>query len=254
MSDAKDNQSGLVRLSKLMAERGICSRREADVYIEKGQVFVDGLQIKELGTKVSPDSRIELGAKALKSQKDLVTVILNKPIGYVSAQPEDNYKPAIQLLTLDNYFGPELNSEKQNIEPKRLNNLAVAGRLDIDSQGLLVFTQDGRIAKQLIGEDSNIEKEYLVRFRGDVNKEVLTKLSNGSLVLDGKKLKRAVAEQINPDQLRIILTEGKKRQIRRMCELVGLQVVGLKRVRIGSLVLGKLPEGKWRFLERGEHF
>lgn len=251
MDDLKNKKDdGKLRLSKLMAERGICSRREADAYIASGQVFVNGLQIKELGTKVDPDVRIELGAKALKSQKDLVTVILNKPIGYVSAQPEDNYEPAIVLLTNANYFG----DRAPTIEPRRLDNLAVAGRLDIDSQGLLVFTQDGRIAKQLIGENSSIEKEYLVRVQGITNREVLTKLSNGSLELDGKKLKPATAEKINEDQLRIVLTEGKKRQVRRMCELVGLKVVGLKRVRIGQLRLGKLPEGQWRFLERDEVF
>jgi 23S rRNA pseudouridine2604 synthase len=247
MQEPKDNK---IRLSKLMASRGICSRREADVYIASGQVFVNGLQIKELGTKVEPDVRIELGAKALKSQKDLVTVILNKPIGYVSAQPEDNYEPAIVLLTKTNYFGPH----DPDIEPRRLDNLAVAGRLDIDSQGLLIFTQDGRIAKQLIGENSDIEKEYLVRYIGHINREILDTLSNGSLELDGKKLKPAIAERLNEDQLRIVLTEGKKRQVRRMCELVGLKVIGLKRVRIGNLRLGKLPEGQWRFLERDEFF
>ena len=127
----------------------------------------------------------------------------------------------------------------------------MAGRLDIDSQGLLLFTQDGRLAKKLIGENSEIEKEYLVRFNGNLSEAKLKKLRSG-LELDGKLLKEASVESINADQLRFVLKEGKKRQIRRMMELVDLQVTGLKRVRIGNLRLSKLPEGKWRFVEPQE--
>lgn len=123
--------------------------------------------------------------------------------------------------------------------------------MDIDSQGLLLFTQDGRIAKKIIGEDSNIEKEYLVRVEGKLPADKL-KLLNHGLSLDGKALKPAKVEWLNEDQLRFVLKEGKKRQIRRMCELVGLKVTGLKRVRVGNLKLGKLPEGQWRFVEEEE--
>jgi 23S rRNA pseudouridine2604 synthase len=131
--------------------------------------------------------------------------------------------------------------------------LAPAGRLDIDSVGLIVFTQDGRIAKQLIGQDSQIEKEYLVRVEGTLSAEGLEKLNFG-LSLDGQPLKRAKVSWQNEDQLRFALREGKKRQIRRMCELVGLKVTGLKRIRIGSVVLGKLAEGQWRYLRADERF
>lgn len=247
----------LVRLSKLMSERGLSSRREADELITQGQVFVNGEQIKELGTKVTRDVKIELGGRALDKQSRLVTVLLNKPIGYVSSQPEAGYKPAIQLLTAENYWG----EDTPLTIPQRLNDLAVCGRLDIDSQGLLIFTQDGRIAKQLIGENSNIEKEYLVRVAGpydekgkDFLKADKLKLLNEGLELDGQKLKRAKVEWVNEDQLRFVLKEGKKRQVRRMCEMVGLKVHGLKRVRVGQVMLGKLPEGQWRFLEHTETF
>lgn len=232
-----------VRLSKVMTERGLCSRREADEFIEQGLVFVDGKRIQELGFKVTRDVHIELAAKALQKQSELVTIILNKPIGYVSAQPEPGYEPAIKLLVPENFFG----ERAPPINPIRMRGLAVAGRLDIDSQGLLLFTQDGRLAKKLIGENGEIEKEYLVRVQGDLPKEKLELLRLG-LELDGKKLKRALVEWVNEDQLRFVLTEGKKRQVRRMCELVGLSVKGLKRVRIGRLMLGKLPEGQWRFV------
>lgn len=236
-----------VRLSKLMAERGICSRREADEYIAKGLVMVDGIVIDQLGTKVDPQVKITLEAQALKQQKSLATIILNKPIGYVSSQPEPQYTPAIRLITPANQFG----TSKQKLSPEHMKGLAVAGRLDIDSQGLLLFTQDGRIAKKVIGEDSKIEKEYIVRVEGKLPPDQL-KLLNHGLSLDGKALKPAKVEWINEDQLRFILKEGKKRQIRRMCEMVGLKVTGLKRVRLGNIRLGKLPEGQWRFLEEDE--
>ncbi|MFP5519754.1 MAG: pseudouridine synthase [Bdellovibrionia bacterium] len=235
-----------IRLSKLMADKGICSRREADAYIEQGLVLVNGERITTLGTKVDPSVSITLEARALKQQKQLVTIILNKPIGYVSAQPEPGYTPAIRLLTAQNQWS-ENSKDKKRFDNSHLEKLAVAGRLDIDSQGVLLFTQDGRIAKKIIGENSEIEKEYIVRVEGKLPAEKL-KLLNHGLELDGQKLKPAQVEWINEDQLRFILREGKKRQIRRMCELVGLKVTGLKRVRIGKIRLGKLPEGMWRYL------
>jgi len=236
-----------IRLSKLMTQRGICSRREADVFIEQGLVVVDGQVINQLGTKVSPNAEIKLARQASQQQNKLVTIILHKPIGYVSAQPEDNYQPAIKLITRANQFG----ESGLKLWPEHLKGLAVAGRLDIDSQGLLLFTQDGRIAKKIIGDNGKIEKEYIVRVEGLLPDNRLQLLRHG-LELDGKPLKPARVEWINDDQLRFVLTEGKKRQIRRMCEKVGLRITGLKRVRIGKLKLGNLPEGKWRFLEAGE--
>jgi 23S rRNA pseudouridine2604 synthase len=237
----------LIRLSKLMTELGICSRREADSYIAQGLVYVNGERVQELGFKVRRDVKVELAAKAQQKQHQLVTVILNKPIGYVSAQPEPGYEPAIRLLTAENFEG----RGEPRVVPQKMKTLAVVGRLDIDSQGLLIFTEDGRLAKKIIGENSEVEKEYLVRVQGSLPKEKLQLLRRG-LELDGKKLKEATVEWINEDQLRFVLTEGKKRQVRRMCELVGLTVTGLKRVRIGNLKLGKLPEGRWRFLEEDE--
>jgi 23S rRNA pseudouridine2604 synthase len=237
----------VVRLSKLMAQRGICSRREADAFIEQGLVLVDGVVVNQLGVKVSPDVEITLAPQARKRQTDLVTIILNKPIGYVSAQPEPGYTPAIKLITSENQFG----KSDRKLRPEHLKGLAVAGRLDIDSQGLLLFTQDGRMVKKIIGERSGIEKEYIVRVSGSLPEDDLRLLRHG-LELDGKPLLPAQVEWINRDQLRFVLKEGRKRQIRRMCELVGLKVAGLKRVRIGEIRLGNLPEGKWRFVEPGE--
>jgi len=237
----------MVRLSKLMAQRGVCSRREADVFIEQGMVSVNGVTVDQLGAKVALDAEITLAPQAVKKQKELITIILNKPVGYVSAQPEPGYAPAIKLITVANQFG----KGNKRLMPEHLKGLAVAGRLDIDSQGLLLFTQDGRLAKKIIGEESRVEKEYIVRVRGLLSDDGL-RLLRGGLALDGKPLKPAQVEWINRDQLRFVLREGRKRQIRRMCDLVGLKVVGLKRVRVGNLKLGDLPEGKWRFLKADE--
>lgn len=240
-----------IRLSKLMSEQGLCSRREADKYIERGWVFVDGECVSELGTKIFPTQKIKLNKAAQTQQQSLVTLLLHKPVGYVSSQPEPGYQPAVNLIKPDTQFIDE--RSPQRFSPSNLRHLAPAGRLDIDSQGLLIMTQDGRIARQLIGADSKIEKEYLVRVKGTLPKEKLALLNHG-LSLDGKALKPAKVSWQNQDQLRFILREGKKRQIRRMCELVDLQVTGLKRVRIGKVKLGNLPEGMWRFLRKDETF
>jgi 23S rRNA pseudouridine2604 synthase len=239
-----------VRVSKLMAAQGLCSRREADGYIERGLVFVDGQRVTELGTKVHPHQRITLARAAASEQTARVTILLNKPVGYVSGQPEPGYKPAITLITPEAHWNED---EARRFERSHLKGLAPAGRLDIDSTGLLVLTQDGRIARQLIGQDSGIEKEYLVRVQGKLAPRGLDLLNHG-LSLDGSPLKRAKVVWQNKDQLRFVLQEGKKRQIRRMCELVGLSVTGLKRVRIGNVKLGDLPLGQWRYLRPNEKF
>jgi len=156
----------------------------------------------------------------------------------------------VSLIGAGNQFDRDT---AQRFHPSQLKNLAPAGRLDIDSTGLLVLTQDGRIARQLIGDDSKVDKEYLVRVEGRLQPEGLALLNHG-LELDGVKLRPAKVEWINDDQLRFELREGRKRQIRRMCELVGLKVVGLKRVRIGKVKLGDLPLGEWRYLREDESF
>jgi len=240
-----------VRVSKLMSEQGLCSRREADAYIERGWVYVDGVVVSELGFRVFPDQKITLSQSAQKNQLALVTILLNKPVGYVSAQPEQGYRPAVSLINAESRFSGD--RSVQRFSPVHLKGLAPAGRLDIDSQGLLVLTQDGRIAKLLIGDDSAVEKEYLVRVAGTLPEKSLALLRHG-LSLDGEALKPAKVSWQNEDQLRFVLRQGKKRQIRRMCELVGLTVLGLKRVRIGSVLLGDLPEGKWRYLRPDERF
>ncbi len=232
-----------------MSERGMCSRREADDYIARGWVYVDGQRVEELGTRADPAAKITLDKRTAAIHK--VTILVNKPIGYVSGQAESGYRPAVALVKPDNHYAQD--TSKTRFVRQHLKGLAPAGRLDIDSTGLLVLTQDGRIAKRLIGRDSALEKEYLVRVQGKLSEKGLRLLNHG-LELDGKPLKPAKVSWLNEDQLRFVLREGRKRQIRRMCELVGLKVTGLKRVRIGSVKLGKLPAGQWRYLGESETF
>ena len=274
---------GAIRLNKRLAELGLCSRREADDWIERGWVRVNG-QLAVMGLKVGPQDQVTVDRRADAAQAQRVTILLHKPVGYVSGQAEDGHQPAVTLIQARSHWTGD--ASRTRFAPAQLKGLAPAGRLDIDSTGLLVLTQDGRVARQLIGEDSSLDKEYLVRvvYEGGgapvvhhpdersaplqeigehdpvstnvqavFPREGLERLRHG-LSLDGKPLRPAQVEWQNPEQLRFVLTEGKKRQIRRMCEQVGLKVVGLKRIRMGRVLLGNLPVGQWRFLAPGEQF
>lgn len=259
---AADAPTG-IRLNKRMADLGICSRREADDWITRGWVFVNG-EPAAMGQRVQEADSIHVDKAAYVQQGQLVTFLLHKPVGYVSGQPEDGYPSAATLLGSASRWPGDKTPMRFLL--RQLRGLAPAGRLDIDSTGLLVLTQDGRIARQLIGADSTTDKEYLVRveyatLQGVVREQVqavfpvdkLALLRHG-LSLDGQALLPAQVDWQNPEQLRFVLREGKKRQIRRMCEAVGLHVVGLKRVRIGRIMLGDLPSGQWRFLRADEGF
>ena len=270
------------RLNKRLAELGLCSRREADDWIAHGWVYVNGA-VAEMGVKVTPQDRVTVERAAQRHQDNRVTILLNKPMGYVSGQAEDGHTPAVMLINPRTHWREDQSGLR--FTPPHLRGLAPAGRLDIDSVGLLVLTQDGRVARQLIGEDSTLDKEYLVRvvYEGgtptprhpdersaplqEINERdpvstnvqavfppaLLARLRHG-LSLDGQPLKPAKVEWQNPEQLRFVLVEGKKRQIRRMCEQVGLKVVGLKRIRMGRITLGNLPVGQWRYLAPNESF
>lgn len=264
MSD--DGQPGAgpagVRLSKRMSEEGLASRREADDWIARGWVRVDGRVVSELGSRVLEGQRITLDPRARRDQQSRVTVLLHKPLGVVSGQAEDGHVPARTLVVPDRRWRGD--RSPLAFSPSHRQGLVPAGRLDLDSTGLLVLTQDGRVAQALIGRDDEstlVDKEYLVRVapapgaaplaaRPDA---ALAPLRHG-LALDGVALRPAVVERVGPDRLRFVLGEGRKRQIRRMCEQVGLAVRELVRVRIGAVHLGDLPLGAWRYLAPGESF
>ncbi len=257
-----DKDAGSLRVSKRMSELGLASRREADEWIERGLVKVDGVVVDRLGARVLPGQQITVEPDAQLEQAQRVTVLLHKPLGYVSGQAEDGHTPALMLVNADSRWRSD--PHRQRFNSHQLRHLVPAGRLDLDSTGLLVLTQDGRIAKQLIGEDSLVEKEYVVQVRWNAEPdnaalhtsfpaELLERLRHG-LELDGKALEPAKVSWQSECRLRMVLREGRKRQIRRMCEAVDLQVLELKRIRIGRVGLGELPVGQWRYLGPFETF
>jgi 23S rRNA pseudouridine2604 synthase len=230
------------RVNKWLGQSGVCSRREAEGFIERGLISIDGETVTDTGRKILPGQTLTLadgdGPAAL-------SVVLHKPMGVVSAQPEPGQTPAVRLLTRAALVG-----ESPSI-PDRDTRLAPLGRLDMDSRGLLLLSEDGVLAKAIIGPESDLEKEYLVRVTGKITPEKIGRLCHG-LSMDGRQLKPARVSIVEGQQLRFILKEGRNRQIRRMCELVGLHVMDLVRIRIGSLELGDLAEGRWRLLSDAE--
>lgn len=229
------------RVNKWLAQSGVCSRREAEGLIADGLVSIDGEQVEDPGRKILPGQTLTLadrtdGGATLGG----FTAVLNKPVGYVSGQPEPGYTPAARLLTAANLTG-------EGTAPDPRASLPPLGRLDMDSHGLLLLSDDGVLAKAAIGPDSRLDKEYRVRVTGQLTAPKLQRLRHG-LSLDGRALKPADVTVVGAHTLRFVLVEGRNRQIRRMCELVGLHVVDLQRVRIGPLHLGDLPEGRWRVL------
>lgn len=231
------------RVNKWLAGEGVCSRREAEELIANGLVSIDGAVVAEPGRKIERGQTIEVADAYGAPAK--ISVAINKPVGFVSSQPEADQTPAARLLTKANLVGGA------DPMPTSRTSLAPLGRLDQDSRGLLLLSEDGVLAKAAIGEVSKLDKEYLVGVRGQINDRKLALLRHG-LELDGRKLKPAKIDVVEPWRIRFILTEGRKRQIRRMCELVELEVVDLLRVRIGPLWLGDLPEGKWRAITAAE--
>ncbi|MEL6662571.1 MAG: pseudouridine synthase [Pseudomonadota bacterium] len=234
-----------MRVNKWMAQEGVCSRREAEGLIERGLVKVDGETLTSPGHKILPGQTLVLAEQGGHALASKLTVVMNKPEGIVSGTPEGEQVPAVRLLTRSALHGTS------DVIPGRGHKLAPVGRLDQDSHGLLILSEDGVVAKAVIGPDSDMDKEYIVRVRGGISDAALEKLRHG-LSLDGRRLKKAVVERLGEQTLRFVLREGRNRQIRRMCDLVGIRVIDLKRERIGPLELGNLPEGKWRMLTDAE--
>lgn len=228
-----------IRINKWLAQEGVCSRREADALIEKGLIHLDGAPVTVAGERVAKGQTLSLTDAASRRLDNQLSVILNKPVGYVSGTPEPGETPAIRLITAENLSG------SAHAIPQRSNKMAPLGRLDKDSHGLLILSEDGVLAKAIIGPLSDMDKEYVVRVRGDITPAKVALLRQG-LELDGRKLRPAEVQQERNNTLRFILKEGRNRQIRRMCELVDLRVLDLQRIRVGPIALAGLPEGKWR--------
>lgn len=233
-----------IRVNKWLAQSGVCSRREADELIAAGAVLIDGARVSDAGRKIAAGQTLVLNDRAELGLEAQISVMIHKPVGVVSAQPDPGQTPAARLLTSERQAG-------SGSVPSSRASLPPLGRLDQDSRGLLLLSEDGVLAKAIIGPVSEVDKEYVVTVAGKVTREKLQKLRHG-LELDGRRLKPAKVTLQDVQVLRFVLNEGRNRQIRRMCELVDLEVTDLIRVRIGSLLLGDLPEGKWRHLTAQE--
>lgn len=237
------------RVNRWLAQSGVCSRREAEALIAAGRISIDGEVVEDAGRKIEPGQTLTL-ADAVSGPggtpaQETFSLVIHKPAGVVSAQPEGKQVPAARLLTRERLWGPAAPIP----DPKA--SLPPLGRLDMDSRGLLLLSQDGVLAKALIGPQSTLDKEYLVQVAGPITPQKIALLRHG-LSLDGRQLKPAKVTELGNRRLKIILTEGRNRQIRRMCDLVELKVVDLFRTRIGPLRLADLPEGRWRPLTAEE--
>ncbi|WP_297277796.1 pseudouridine synthase [uncultured Brachyspira sp.] len=220
-----------MRLNKYIASINIASRREADKLIQNGHIKINGIVITNPATQVSENDNIECDTKQHEENK--IYIKLNKPRGYVVSKNKEEGKPIYNLIKND------------------FNNIYPVGRLDKDSNGLILFTNDGVFSRKIIGENTNCEKEYYVKVNDDVPDGALKKLEYG-ISLDGQKLKPAKVKRINKNSFYIILTEGKNRQIRRMCQKIGFEVIVLKRLRIADILLNDLKEGDFQYLTKDE--
>lgn len=231
-----------IRISKLLTDQGICSRTKTESWVEKKYIKANDKLILKPEHKIFATDFILIDKRAVTELNDQKTIVINKPRNFVSSFDDPKYKLALTLATKQNYAGDKY-------VPLDLKTFGVVGRLDADSRGLLIYTQDGHFAKSIIGEESSVEKEYLVKVKGKITQEKISLLRFG-LSLDGKKLKKARVDQISDQKLKFVLTEGKNRQIRRMCGAVQLEVLDLFRVRIGDIHLPRnLHEGEWAFLD-----
>lgn len=220
-----------MRLNKYIAYLNIASRREADKLIKDGKVKVNGEIIINPAIQVDKKDEIICDIENYKSEK--IYIKLNKPIGYVVSNNKKEGKPIYKLLD------------------EKLKKLYPVGRLDKESKGLILFTNDGIFSRKIIGEESECEKEYYVKLEGNISDGALKKLEFG-ISLDGKKLKPAIVKRVSKNSFNIILKEGRNRQIRRMCEKVGFEVILLKRLRISNIYLNDLQEGKFEYLTKDE--
>lgn len=220
-----------MRLNKYISSLNIASRREADKLIKDGKVKVNGEIIINPAIQVGENDKIICDIEDYKNEK--IYIKLNKPVGYVVSNNKKEGKPIYKLLD------------------EKLKKLYPVGRLDKDSKGLILFTNDGIFSRKIIGESSECEKEYYVKLEGNISDGALKKLEFG-ISLDGKKLKPAIVKRVSKNSFNIILKEGRNRQIRRMCEKVGFEVILLKRLKISNIYLNDLQEGKFEYLTKDE--
>ena len=225
----------LIRLQKFLSNAGVCSRRKGEEYISSGRVTVNGKIVTALGTKVDPQSdRFEVNGQRIRTDNALIYIALNKPKGYIASCTRDRDEDNIVLDLLDIH---------QRIYP--------VGRLDKDTTGLLILTNDGKLHHRLSHPSFDHEKEYEVTVDRPLADGALRKLAQGLPMMETKTRPARIKRQ-SARRFRITLQEGKNRQIRRMVRKVGGRVSKLRRVRVANINLGKLAEGNWRYLTEKE--
>ena len=245
----RNSTTPLQRVSKLLACNGICSRREAEILIANEQVLINGDTVVMQGWKASEEDIIEVTQAGQAWLDRKVTLVLNKPRGYESMSSLDVEESALALICKENEHSSLHRNESERIfrcNEEVLNTLSIVGRLDKESRGLLILTGDGSLARKLLNISST-PKRYLVTVDEDVHNGHMDFL-RGQVYLDGEALLTMSVDYISPRVLAFTLTEGKNRQIRRCCAMVGLRVLDLCRISIGCFELGNLPEGSWRRL------
>ncbi len=224
----------MVRLNKFMSMCGICSRRKADSYISQGKVKINGKIEYELGKTIDEKKdKVEFEDKILKVEKKKIYIMLNKPSGYITTSKEQFGRPYIL----------DLINENERVFP--------VGRLDMDTEGLILLTNDGDFANKLMHPKTEIEKTYIAKVDGNITADKINKLKNG-VDIGGYITKEAKVRMYSKNSLEIIIHEGKNRQVRKMCKSVGLRVEKLRRVKIGALELGDLEVGKYRVISEGK--
>ena len=226
----------MIRLNKYIAECGICSRRKADILIESGKVLVNDIVIKDLGVIIDDTKdQVKVDGKTISKENKYVYIMLNKPKGYVTTNSEQfGRKSVIDLIDTDYRIFP-------------------IGRLDMNTEGLLLLTNDGEFANKLMHPKNKVEKTYIANVKGNITEEKIENLRNG-VDIGGYITKPAQVRIISKDknEIEIKISEGKNRQVRKMCEAVGLKVINLKRTSIGKLNLGNLKIGEYRYLNKNE--
>jgi len=222
---SQGEESEEVRINKFLSEAGVCSRREADRYIIEGKVKIDGV-VAQIGSKVTKDNQVTFLGKLVKKEEKLVLIAFNKPEGIVCTTDPGEHDNIVGFINYGMRIYP-------------------IGRLDKDSEGLILLTNDGNIVNRILRAENQHEKEYIVTVNKEITPDFIKKMSLGVPVLD-KVTNPCVVDQIDKNTFHIILTQGLNRQIRRMCEYFEYRVINLKRVRIMNIQLGRLKTGSWR--------
>ena len=224
-----------MRLQKFLAHAGLCSRRKAEEYISNGQIKVNQWIVTELGSKVDPVcDKVYFEDKeiCLKNEDSKIYIAINKPRGYVTSCSQKNTKIILDLIDIDDRIYP-------------------VGRLDKDSTGLLLLTNDGELHNRMSHPSFNHEKEYVVTTHQPIHNSALKKMAQGMLI-ENTKTRQASVTRMSKNKFRIVLKQGLNRQIRKMVEALGNKVDTLNRTRMANIKLGRLQEGNWRYLTPDE--